>query len=177
MAELNPNVPQVNDPELEVEVIRLLQIVGPLGKLNVIDAVLPTINLGNAVPTEVEVRQPSFRSTDVFSTGLQTNQAANTILADTGPLAAGVFDVMIHGSTNTTTDPASIIAEHRNAANAANLATWDYYCMTGGGNAVVWGPFHFAYEFALNERLRLLQSLAGGAGRTFAAVIFARIRA
>lgn len=45
MAESNPDFPQVNDPEIAANLIRRLAIVGPLGRLNVLDVVIPTVSL------------------------------------------------------------------------------------------------------------------------------------
>ena len=46
-------VPQVNDAELETGLIRALSVVGQIGKLRVLDIVIPTISLGDVIqPTD-----------------------------------------------------------------------------------------------------------------------------
>ena len=178
MAELDPNLALVNDPELEANLIRALSIVGRVGKLRVVDIVIPTISLGDVVQPTVEVRTPSFRSSDVFSNGALLAPAGGTILADTGALAAGIFDVEMYFTTNDDTQISNMFrTEHRNAANAANLALWDRIAAFGLAGV---GSGHFvqkfAYEVALNERLRVSLTNAAGAGRSWLATIFARLR-
>lgn len=173
MADPDPNTPQVVDPERVVDLTRLLQIRGPLGVLNVLDTIVPVVNMGDVVPRTVRVEAPSFRSTDVFSNGPQTNQVINTILADTGALAAGIYDLSWWaGAADTDTD-AFIAMEHRNAANTANLAIWNTLAHVETGNFV---PPLLGYELAINERLRLRQGIAGSLNHPFNGVIFARIR-
>lgn len=178
MAELIPGAPQVNDPELEADLIRVLSIVGPLGKLNVLDLVIPMINLGDVRPQTVDVRLPAIRSTDVFSNGVQKGVIINTILADTGALPEGTYDVgfQCQGNDNTAASGAmSCQLQHRNAANNANLALWDHVVFAAEANVV--HPFYgFGYVIAANERLRCLVTLALNANRAVNAVIFARIR-
>lgn len=176
MAEVNPNVPQAVDPEVLVDLTRLLRIRGPLGVLNVLDTIVPVVSLGDVVTRTVTVLQPAFRSTDVFSNGQQVNQAINTILADTGPLPEGVYDVLVQMASDSSTALASIAMEHRDAANAVNLAIWDHILQMPTADTRIWPPYTFAYELALNERLRLRQTVAGTAARVFEGVIFARIR-
>lgn len=178
MGELDPSIPQVNDPELEAALIRGLSIVGRIGKLRVLDVVLPTISLGDVVQATVEVRNPSFTSSNVFSNGALLAPAGGTILADTGQLAAGIFDVEMYFTTNDDTQISNMFrVEHRNAANAANLAIWDRIAAFGLAGVGSNPYFHsFAYEVALNERLRISLTNAAGAGRSWLATIFARLR-
>ena len=176
MAEVNPTVPQAVDPEVAVSLTRLLQIRGPLGVLNVLDTIVPVVSLGDVVERTVTVLQPSFRSTDVFSNGIQINQVAGTVLADTGQLPAGVYDVMLQMAGDNNEANQRVAFEHRNAANSTNLATWDYLLHMNVDDTKSWGPFHLAYELAVNERIRLVQVEAGQISRSTDGVIFARIR-
>lgn len=176
MAEPDATVPQVVDPERVVDLTRLLQIRGPLGVLNVLDTIIPVVNMGDVVPRSVTVQQPSFRSTDVFSNGLNTNQPINTILATTGALAEGIYDVLLALASDHDAVGATIAFEHRNAANNDNLAIWVYLVTTLGGNTVSRPDIAFAYELGDNESLRTRQVLAGGVGRSYASTIIARRR-
>lgn len=172
MAEEDPNTPQAVDPETATNLVRLLQIRGPLGVLNVLDTIIPVVNMGDVVARTVAVLQPSFRSTDVFSAGKQVGAPAATVHADTGPLAEGIYDVLLQIPETTNT---SIVwdVEHRDAANAANLAVWSTIISgTTGGRF----KQRFAYEFAANERLRILNEGGVAAGVTSVAFIFARRR-
>ena len=179
MAEFDPNVPIVDDPELEANLVRDLSIIGRIGRLRVLDLVMPTISLGSVVQSTVEVRQASFRSTDVHSNGMQAAPAAGAVLADTGQLAAGIYDCIIYAWSNQNSNTARRIdIEHRNAANAANLAVWAHAVSQAGGSLehTVWPPYAFGYEVATNERLRAITPVAGSAGTNYLATIFARLR-
>ena len=174
MAEVDPGRPQVVNPELSVDLTRLLQIRGPLGVLNVLDVVVPVVSLGDVVTPSINIRGPTFRSTDIFSAGFQAAPPVNTVLADTLALPAGIYDVVLQFSYVETTTQA-VRFQHRNAANAANLMEMDFLT---DPNAAYVGPqmFPFAYELATNERLRFIITGAGAVGSFYTSVIFARIR-
>ena len=177
MALQDGSKPQVVDPEVVAGLQRVLTIRGPMGVLDVLDLVIPTISLGQVQAAEVVVRLPSYRSTNVFTIGVVQAPAINTILADTGPLPAGTYDVSFQcSSMEDTVALASIQFEHRDAANAANLAFWDNPMRQAPINEVVYPFFSFGYELDLNERLRARVTVASTAGRDWNAVILARIR-
>jgi len=177
--ELPPGTPEVDDPLLVADLIRLLSIKGAIGRLPLADIVIPVVSLGDVVTPQIDVRQPSFRSTDVFSAGILTAPAANTVLADTTALTAGVYDVHFTCSgENTAANAASVRFEHRNAANAANLAQWDHL-IRSDGNAVlvsIWPFYSFGYVLGEDERLRAIITVALAASRVVSATIFARRR-
>lgn len=172
MAVEDPNTPQVVNPERVVDLTRLLQIRGPLGVLNVLDTIVPTVSMGDVVTRNVTVLQPSFRSTDVFTEQLLVNAPANTVHADTGALSAGVYDIQLHISANTTNALAWRI-EHRNAANTADLALWQVLAFATVTPVLQQG---LSYEFGVNERLRIVNASVIGAGVATVAWIFARLR-
>lgn len=176
MAELDPNKPQVTDPVTVAGLARVLSVRGALGVLDVADIIVPVISVGSLAPLEVAIRSPAFRSTDVFSAGLQTNQAINTVLADTGALTAGTFDITMFGSTTRLGAGVVVLVQHRDAANAANLMTYTYLFHAVAGVGRDDFSITFGYEFAANERLRILQGNAGAANEGYVATIFARIR-
>lgn len=171
MAEFNPRVGQVNDPDLEAALNRLLTIVGPLGRLNVLDTVIPIVSLGNVVDPTIQVEQPSFTVGQFFTAGIITAPAAGAVLADTGQLPAGVYDVVVTlaNSENSSVHNAFIVA-HRNAADTADLSTWNF--ATIGGQLVS----AYAKVLALNERIRVTAQIAGSASRKYTANIFAAVR-
>ena len=177
MAKQDPTRPQAIDPEVQANLVRLLRIRGPLGVLNVADVVVPVVSLGNVVTPNINVLQPSFRSTDVFSVGRVLAPAAGTVLADTLNLPEGIFNVIINWSVADSIGN-SLQLQHRNAANTANLMQIEWQCVATG----VFEMFHsfdnliFSYELALNERLRIVTFAAGAVSSSYAAVIFARIR-
>lgn len=172
MAEPTGDLPQVNDPELEAELIRILSVVGPLGKLNVADLVIPVVNIADAFTREVLVRQPSFRSTDVFSAGIQTGAAVTTVHADTGQLPVGVYDILV-SITLATSAQRQWGIQHRNAANSANLMELPVVSDADGPS---FQTQTFGYVFGPDERLRVINGNAMGAGELSTAFIFARVR-
>ena len=163
------------DVDLKVQMIRELEIVGQVPDLEVIPAILPVIVMGNVTPQTVTIDQPAYRSTDVFSNGVLIAPAAGDVLADTGQLAVGTYDVQAHiqCTDDVETDQRYSI-QHRNAANAANLAVWTV--LQRGPQLWNIPNQSFAYELAANERLRFVTDRAVTAAHRIVATIFARIR-
>lgn len=172
MAELNRSIPQVNDPELEAAVSRLLAIVGPLGRLNVSDLVVPTINLGDVVTPVIEVRQPSFAPSEQFGGNNFLGPAANTILADTGQLVAGVYDVKLIVASDEDVIHGTWIVLHRNATNTGNVDTLEYALALNQGFLTL----TYATSFEQNERLRIENGAAISAARFASASVWAARR-
>jgi len=173
MAERDPTVPQSDDTEALAETIRVLNIVGPLGRFNVLDTIIPTFSMGEVAQQTIQVVSPSFRSTDIFSTGIQVNAAAGLVLADTGQLAVGTYDMLLQMSSSQDEVATEFQVQFRNAANAANVAVWPY--VMRGTDAVI-ATLTFALEIAANERLRIVNIAAGAGTDRVAATIFARVR-
>jgi len=176
---LPPGTPEVDDPLLVADLIALLSIKGAIGKLPLADIVIPVVNLGDVVTAAVEVRGPVFRSTDVFSEGTQTAPGAGDILADTGALMVGEYDVMFMcGADDVGSAGRFISIEHRNAANDTTLATWLYpvNATTVSKTTTLWPMHGFSYVLGDNERLRAVNVIASSAGSHFDATIFARLR-
>lgn len=174
--DLPPGTPELDDPLLVADLIRLLSIKGAIGRMRLADFVIPVVSLGDVVQPTVAVRTPSFRSTDVFSAGMVINPAAGTVLADTGPLPAGIYDVIIYTAADTGNLQLAHDVEHRDAANAANLAVWIHIMTRGPNVTIAVAPYVLAYEIGANERLRIISSGVSAAGAQHVGVIFARIR-
>lgn len=185
MADPAPGDPVVNDPILEADLMRTLQIKGRLGALRVLDMVIPTISLGQVravdittlAPLDVIAVQPTFRSVDVFSAGVLVDPPAQTLLADTGPLPPGDYNLRLSLSSNSLNDLTNTFEiQHRNAANTANLAVW--HILENRGNAPNLTNLirEFGYVFGLNERLRILNRNVGPLTTAWVCVIFARIQ-
>jgi hypothetical protein len=108
-----------------------------------------------------------------FSAGMQAAPVINTVLADTGQLAVGtwqfdiwleVFDGVVNGQ---------IGLQHRDAANAANI--WDQQIQHGTtGQGYITRQFSIAKTITLNERVRVICIVAGGAASRYHANIFAK---
>jgi len=175
MAVADPTKPQVTNPDRVADVIRLLQVRGPLGVLDVADVVIPVINLGDAVARTVTVLTPAFRSTDVFSSGEQVTAPAGTIFAGTGALAAGIYDVIVTLDTFDMNVGQMVKLQHRDAADAANLMEIDLF-QSQAAAFTIGRHLPFAYEIGESERLRLITNANMNAGSRIVGVIFARRR-
>ena len=172
MAEIDPNKPQVTDPITVADLVRVLSVRGSLGVLDVADVILPTISVGQITPLEVAIRTPAFRSTDIFSAGSILAPVAGTLLADTGALPAGTYDLTFVLSNSGITSNTAWQFEHRNAADTANLATFPINTGRSGSGTL---EFSIGYELATNERIRIITA-NDVASQRWAAAIFARIR-
>ena len=168
--------PQIDFPQLIADVIRDLNVRGPLGVLNLSDEVRPVFIIG-ARGLTVTSNAIAFTSADI-NFGDVTSPVAGTVVVDTGPLAAGTYDCLLQFSANMTIGGVSPIrAEHRNAANSATLATLASLLMVSGvpSDGQVWTPL-FGYEIALNERLRLVSPAFNSTGGGMAGSIWAHRR-
>lgn len=99
MADRDPRLPQSDDETLLADLIRTLRIIGPLGRLNIADIVIPTVSLGDVRTTGL---QPVFTGQHIFSNGVKTAAPAFTRHADTRALPAGDYDVQLIISPHTT---------------------------------------------------------------------------
>lgn len=177
-AELPPGTPEIDDPLLVADLIKLLSIKGAIGRLPLADIVIPVVNLGDVVQPTVETRVNPWRSSDVFSIGPQIAVAAGTVLADTGALPQGIYDVavMCQGVDDSAPTTEAINLEHRDAANAANLAVWSHMIFDNTVSMVVFPYYTFSYELGVNERLRAVLTDTLPASRVAGATIFCRIQ-
>ena len=88
------------------------------------------------------------------SEGWLISPAANTIVADTAPLAAGIYDFTLFLHQSVTGRYVNI--DHRNAANTNNVMYQTYPALA---NQMI--PVNiFGYKIDANERLRLSVVLA-----------------
>lgn len=170
MAGLNPLVPQVNDAELEADLSRLLTIVGPLGRLNVSDTVIPVVNLADLSPTPVAVQVPAYLPSEIFAGIALVAPLAGVELSTTGNLAAGVFDVIVNASCTDNAVNTAVQVLHLTSVFATR-SRFDIP-MTNG----VAFTLTYATEVDLND-LIIVQMLGNaGAGELWGASIFAKRR-
>jgi len=176
MAGRDPTRPQLEFPELVAELITQLRLTGQLGRLNFSDEVIPAFLIGSR-GIDFGGAGPAFASSAVFA-GVSNNPAADTIIADTGPLPAGTYDVFgsiaFLGNFAVLAD-STVSIQHRDAANVANLATLillPAHTVDRQLNAEL--PL-MSYILGTNERLRIRtgsQAFVGGISGT----LFAQIR-
>jgi len=157
MAGRDANRPQLDFPQLVADLIATLNLTGQLGILEMSDQVSPVFLIGSR-GVVFGGENPTFASAEVFS-GSATNPAANVVLADTGALPAGTYDVMSNISIRAQKGAGgntAVLIEHRNAANAATLAILDSMAGTGNHEVAESTLPLFGYTLALNERIRLI---------------------
>lgn len=102
------------------------------------------------------------------SAGELTAPAANTILADSGPLNAGNYAILWWVSAN---DPNAFRLQRRNAGNTADV--WAYRMQVG--TSVFSAPALIHAEVQQNERFRILNVATGTAGTVYHAVLWATL--
>ena len=69
-------IAQIDDPDLEARLLRLFNVIGPLGLMALSDVAVPTILLGSTQPLEQKVIQPHFTSAQVHTEGVQQGAGA-----------------------------------------------------------------------------------------------------
>jgi len=166
---------QLDFPQLTADLIRELRLTGTLGLLNLSDTVIPVISVGDVRPPTFSFAPITFESAGIFS-GSATAPAAGTVIADTGQLAAGTFDIQVHMAifANVTTGGTPMVCEHRNAANSATLAVFLSFDPTTTRLSATEVLPPFGYVIAQNERIRIItgdKTLSGEAsGSIFTAL-------
>ena len=105
------------------------------------------------------VRTAEFKASPAkLVSGLVTAPAAAAVIADTGVMAAGTYEVEIHGGSTAAAGVLKyMVAEHRNAANDATLQTialWNAPSNSGYGVRKL--------DIALDQRIRVINGAAAG---------------
>lgn len=108
-----------------------------------------------------------------FTAGLQVAPAINTVLADTGAQVAGNYQAYVMISVVDAAVLPQLAIQRRDAANAANIWSSELYANNGVG-AAAYEFYTFSWRIALqlNERLRVLNTVAGGAASRYQANIW-----
>lgn len=158
MSPRDPERVQLDFPQLTADLIRQLNLTGTLGLLDFLTEVRPVyIVAQRAGALEVTTTPITFTSASIFD-GDVALPAANTVIADTGALPSGIYDLLVQmefqGRVNL--NEGFVRLQHRNAANAATLATLARLTVTASVlmQSVVL-PL-IGYEIATNERVRVL---------------------
>jgi len=166
----HPGIPQVVRDDIIADYVRELQIVGPLGVLNVSDTIVGMFFMGQRVPFEVTVSPPLYTSADVFSAGKQVAAGSGTVFADTTALPAGDYDISVIVTAVTAVNALAWLIQHRDAANAANLSELTLVAHRDGHQL---GSLQFAYTVATDERIRVVNDTNFAAGENAACNILA----
>lgn len=130
--------------------------------------VTPVVLVGGTV-SFVAAPTPSYALVEWFTAGEQVAPGAGTVLADTGQLPVGSYTVKMMVYCQ---EPAEWHFQWRNAANSADLRSQIY--RTASDFVVVVDNFRLSIETA-NERFRVVNLIAGGAGLKYQASIFAKV--
>lgn len=112
---------------------------------------------------------PAYRIVDIFSAGPQVAPAADTVLADTGPLPVGAFTMDFNIMAGETADHD---IEWRNAPNTGNLINIRVRTVLGAVTFLWKVRFQIENE---NERIRVTNVAAGNVGIEYTSTILARI--
>ena len=129
-----------------------------------LDALDANITTRAAIPAAAT----TFTVTDIG------NVPAGTVVATTGALAAGEYEVIVSTSYVSGTDTLPTL-QHRNAADTGNIAGRTYQLAGGatvGQSSNVWWP---RITVALNERFRIVTVSAGGGATSQFISFFVRL--
>ncbi len=129
--------------------------------------VTPVVLVGGTV-SFIAAPTPAYRVPDIFTTGLQSNPADGTVLADTGQLPVGAYSVFIifHAEVNQ-----NFNFEWRDAADAATL-----YVQRMAVLDSQFGQFSLRLNIEnADERFRVRNSGAPGVGINLQSTIMASI--
>ena len=110
-----------------------------------------------------------------FTAGALGAPAINTVLADVGPQLAGTYNILVLASAMDAAAVANpqIALQRRDAANAANI--WEQrflFSATAGGPTQLQILQQFRVQLQTNERIRIINTVAGGAASTYHANIW-----
>ena len=110
-----------------------------------------------------------------FTTGVQAAPAINTVLADVGAQVAGTYNILVMASAMDAAAVANpqIALQRRDGANAANV--WEQrflFSATAGGPTNLQIIQQFRVQLQTNERIRIINTVAGGAASSYHANIW-----
>lgn len=161
MSPRDPSVTQSDAPQLLADLIRELQLVGrPIGLLDFSDSIQPVFIIGSRGLTVVS-EQPVYTDGEQLNFK-QVGVAINEVLLDTGPLAAGVFDIIASISQQNATNLVgnTLDLRHMNAANTVILSQWRTQVgAQAESNALTRAEIEFSFQVAQDERFQWFNNL------------------
>lgn len=162
--------PQVVDEAFVDDMVRDLQVVGTMGVLDVADGIVPVYLLGQRTAFKVEIEEPSFKFTELFTEGFQGSAPAATLMAETGQLPVGIYDFWVHFGGASAVATGRYVLRWLDAALAEKIIwTPDAGQEYGGSHSL-----KFALELATGEGIEV-ETLATVTNSSV--VIAARLRA
>jgi len=154
---------------LIAQIVRQLNVQGPLAPFEIGDVAVPVFDIGQLaaldVPTRVGTPAAQYlvggheasEDTEWFFDDT-LNAAGGTVLADTGQLAAGVHVIHAAFSGDDVTQVYDAAFEWRDAANAVTLTQIRQFLSVEIHNGPIIGPLFV--NVALNERFRWVAGTA-----------------
>lgn len=108
-----------------------------------------------------------------FTIGASAAPALNTVLADTGAQPLGNYSLLVIMTCADPVNSPQFQIQRRDAANAVTIWSQIFYATNSiAGNNFVAYVIPLRISLLLNERIRILNSLAGGAGSVYQASIW-----
>ncbi len=108
-----------------------------------------------------------------FTAGELVAPGAGVVLADTGALPAGNYNVrMLYSENGGSASSSDIKLQRRDAANAANI--WSQLFLINPSDSSLI-DISMTVKLAVNERIRVVQGAAAPAGATFQANLWASL--
>ena len=163
-----PEIGVIQKPGLFEDLLKRLGVNRPLRPFTLDGNITPVVLVESGVQF-IAAPTPAYGVTDFFTTGLQNNPAAATVLADTGPLPVGSYTLI-----NMLFIDSGVLRfdfEWRDAANAANLRT--HRLNTSLNSLNIW-ELRYLVENA-DERFRISNVVAPGVGVDIQASILAKL--
>lgn len=131
------------------------------------NVVQPVSIVDSDISIPAAVSLPTIDSSN--TAGDQTAPAVDTVLADTGALAANDYNLVITcGIVNSTSALRGVTLARRNAANSADIWTARLMC----NSTAAFVPIAVRVRLQLNERVVVRTGILFGAGETVQANIF-----
>ena len=161
--------PYLVDEDFVAAYIRDLQLRGDVGVLEAGDQVIPVYLLGQRDAFSLQVSAVSYSPGEIFTEGEKTNPVANTVLATTLALPAGIYDLVV-STMNTVSTGIRFYFQHRNDTDTGDIRQWVERSLGAGTRRL--------YSLAIeeNERFRVLNTDQPGAGNIVWANIEAKAR-
>jgi len=154
MAPRNPGIPQLDFPQLVADIIRQLNLTGTVGLLDFLDAVRPVyIVASREGALAFTASAPLFTSAGITGTTAD-NPLTNAVVGDTGPLAAGDYDIFANMSQTNSSANGEVALQHRNAANDTTLANLLWLNSRAAHSYTNNQLPLIGYTLAVNERFR-----------------------
>lgn len=156
---------EIDDPELVAQIVRQLNVKGPLQPFQIPEVAMPVFDIGRLTALDLATRvglfseehltsaEPSALLADL-ATSRSASPVAGLVLADTGQLTAGLH--LINAQISVSLATGNFDLQWRNAANAATLRTIPFEVTHEGSKAIK----YMVNIAAANERFRFVSVAA-----------------